>query len=133
MNDDSASIKEVFDMFVPMLITSFEMLGEHDLIKPTSAIPNVGIITLLILAFLRNTARDFDIDTCHEILRAADKAGVVLEPRKELSLTQEDLDSLRTEYKKGPVLTFNWKTQVRCFFFLHEFGLEANSIQVYKF
>lgn len=100
VSDNSEGIKEVFEMFISMLIASYGMLGEHDLLKPDLVIPNVGIITLLMLDFLEHGAKDFDLDGYHELVRAADKAGIVLEPRKELNMTEEQLEDLRETHRQ---------------------------------
>lgn len=103
-------------MFVPMLITAYEMLAEHNLIRDDSPIPNIGIVTLLLLDFLRDTCNDFDIEHTCEIVRAADKYGVKLEPREEVQgATQDEIDSLRAEYEEQDEKKFDWKKEVSNF------------------
>jgi hypothetical protein len=83
VNGNGPGIKEIFFVFITLFITSVDVLSEHNLIKmENSPVPSVGAITLLLISFLKDTAAGFDIDDIHEIVRAADKAGVKLEPRK---------------------------------------------------
>lgn len=116
MNEDGDSVKEVFDVFGTMLVTAFEMLSEHNLIREDSPIPNVGIVTLLVIDFLEGTCNDFDMEGVCEIVRAADKFGVKLVPREEVSgVGQGDIDLLRQEYEEAgeeEVKKFDWKSDV---------------------
>jgi len=92
----NGGIGEAFQMFIPMLITSFDMLAEHKLIgSEPIRFENVGIVTLLLIDFLTNTAGDFDIDGMYEVVRAADKFGVKLEPVEEVNITKKDLEEMR--------------------------------------
>lgn len=100
MNDNSEGIEEVFNMFGTMLLTAFDMLSEHGLLAADSPLPNIGIIALLMIEFLYDTAGDFNINWAHEVVRALDKAGVELKPRKEVRVSQEKIDELREQYKE---------------------------------
>lgn len=98
-----------------MYITALEMLHEHSLIGPTSPLPeNTGIMTLQFIEFMVDTCSDYDLEWVHEIVRAADKYGVVLTPVAQLEGVDEDkLDELREEcqeYKMKKGLA--WKTEV---------------------
>jgi hypothetical protein len=99
VNDDSDGVKEVMNMFGTMLLTSFDMLSEHGLLAADSQIPNIGIISLLMIEFSYGSAGDFDLTWACEIVRALDKAGVELKPRKEAGVSQEKIDELREQYK----------------------------------
>ena len=113
VSNNSEAIEEIINIFRSLLLSVYEMLSEHSLLTPTSSIPNIGIITLLMLEFLSSIAGNFDIKWRSEITRVIDKAGVELEPRKELSLTQEGLDEIRAGGKKWKARPFNWKHEVR--------------------
>jgi len=104
-------------MFVTMIVTALEMLSEHKLIAADSPIPNVGIITLLLINFFKGAASDFDMEEVYEIVRAADKYGVKLEPRTEVdAVNQEEIDLLRQECEEQEEeKKFNWKSEVRRF------------------
>ncbi len=100
MNDDSDGMREVINMFGTMLLTAFDMLAEHGLLAANSPIPNIGIISLLMIEFIEDTASDLDIEWGHEAVRALDKAGVELKPRKEAHVSQEKIDELREQYQE---------------------------------
>jgi hypothetical protein len=100
VNDDSDGMREVINMFGTMLLTSFDMLSEHGLLAANSPIPNIGILSLLMIEFIEGTASDLDIDWGHEVVRALDKAGVELKPRKEVHVSQEKIEVLREQYKE---------------------------------
>jgi hypothetical protein len=115
VNENSEGITEVFDMIGVMFLTALEMLHESGLIGPTSPLPdNLGLMTLFFLDFMTNTATDFDIEWGHEIIRAADTYGVVLNPLEKVEgIYQRALDDLRElcqQSKKGK--GFAWKTEV---------------------
>jgi hypothetical protein len=99
VNDDSDGMKEVMNMFGTMLLTSFDMLSEHGLLAADSQIPNIGIISLLMIEFSYDSAGDLDLTWACEIVRALDKAGVELKPRKEVEVSQEKIDELREQYE----------------------------------
>lgn len=115
VTEDSEGIKECLDIMGVMYITALEMLHEHSLIGATSPIPdNVGVMTLHFIDFMSNTCSDFDLEWLHEVVRAADKYGVVLTPAEQIKgVDQDRLNELREEYqetkmKKG----LAWKTEV---------------------
>jgi hypothetical protein len=99
VNDDSSSVAEIFMIFKTMLIVSLEMLSEHNLCAPSPAIPNVSAVCLILLDFLMHDAGDFDLEGVEEIVRAADTYGVVLQTRKQINVTEEEIEQLRQEYK----------------------------------
>src|SRR5277367_1490483 len=94
---------EIMDMFGTMLLTSFDMLSEHGLLAADSLLPNIGIISLLMIEFIHGTARDFDIKWSHEVVRALDNAGIEIKPRKEVRVSQDFLDELREHYKEKEI------------------------------
>lgn len=103
MNENGPGIAEVFSMFIPMHIAAIEMLSEHNLINetPSPRAFNASIVTVLLIDFLKDTANDFDIEDVCEIVRAVDKAGLKLVPRKEVvGCNSEDIELLRAAYKE---------------------------------
>ncbi|KUJ07634.1 uncharacterized protein LY89DRAFT_742862 [Mollisia scopiformis] len=115
MNDNSEAIEDVLNMMGIMFITALEMLHESKLIGGTSPLPdNVGIMTLLFLDFMSNTCSDFDLDWLHEIVRAADKYGVVLaipEPKR-IGVSQDQLDECGDECEERRMTAgLTWKTK----------------------
>jgi hypothetical protein len=100
VNDNSEVIKQVMNMFGTMILTTFDVLSEHDLLATDSPILNIGIVSLLMIEFCYDSAGDYGIDWAHEVLRALDKAGVELKLRKEVLVSQDKIDELREQYKK---------------------------------
>jgi hypothetical protein len=45
--------------------------------------------------FLTNVATDFEVEDVGTIVKAADKVGLKIECRKEVKVTEEDLEDLR--------------------------------------
>jgi hypothetical protein len=106
VNDNSDGIGEIFSMFKNMMTTSLEMLSEHNLIaSPTTLISNASVLTLLMIHFLTNVATDFEVEDVGAIVKAADKVGLKIECRKEVNVTEEDLEDLRESGGK----VANWK------------------------
>ena len=116
VNENGPGIAEVFSMFIPMQIAAIEMLSEHNLInekRPRAF--NAGIITVLLIDFLKNSANDFDIENVGEIVRAADKAGLKLEGREEVCEDGE-IENLRAEYEEEDEEEYverDWEEEVR--------------------
>ena len=108
MNDNSDGIGEIFSMFKTMMITSLEMLSEHDLITSPTPIPNASVLTLLMIHFLTNVATDFSIRGVGAIVKAADKVNLKIECRKEVKVTEDNLEKLR---KAGGKMG-DWKKEV---------------------
>ena len=111
-----------------MFITSLAMLHESNLIGTTNILPdNAGIMTLLFLKFVTRTCSDFDLGWRHEVVRAADKYGVVLTLPRQLCLGQDDLDDLKEECKMTKMRKgLAWKTEVSQEVF--ELSLNANRV-----
>jgi hypothetical protein len=110
VNDNSDGIGEIFSMFKNMMTTPLEMLSEHNLIAlPTTLILNASVLTLLMIHFLTNVAMDFDVEDVGAIVKAADKVDLKVECRKEVGVTEEDLENLRESGGK----VANWKKEVR--------------------
>jgi hypothetical protein len=100
VNDDFESMCDIMDIFGTMLLTSLDMLSEHGLLAPDSPLPNIGIMSLLIIEFTQGTAGDFGVQWAHEVVRALDKTGVEIGPRKEVRVSQDCLEELRERYKE---------------------------------
>jgi nucleoside diphosphate kinase len=58
---------------------------------------------------LTNVATDFEVEDVGAIVKAADKVGLKIECRKEVNVTEEDLEDLRESGGK----VANWKKEVR--------------------
>ncbi|TVY32895.1 hypothetical protein LSUB1_G007488 [Lachnellula subtilissima] len=110
MNDDSDSVKDIFNFFITLMVTSLEMLNEHSLINPTSAVPSVNICTLIMIKFFQKDTVDFAIKNVEKIVQAADEAGVVWDFRKELGVSEEDIKALRVKCKQG-AKKVDWKKE----------------------
>jgi hypothetical protein len=109
-------------MFKTMMITSLEMLSEHDLIAPPTPVPNASVLTLLMIYFLSNVATDFSIKGVGAIVKMADKVGLEIEVREEVEVTKDDLEKLR---KAGGKMG-DWKKEVSfLFLFFVLKGLEV--------
>lgn len=83
-----------------MVLTSLEMLAEHNLLKPNSDVKNLNIVCLILLDFLNGGGRDLDCEWDPEVVRLFDEAGIALENdvRKQLSVTKEQIRKLRASY-----------------------------------
>lgn len=90
---------DIFNMFGTLVLTSFDVLAEHDLLRPDSPIPNIGILLLLMIEFLYGIGCDIECNWAHEAVRALDKAGVEIKLRREVCVSQEKIDELRDQYK----------------------------------
>jgi hypothetical protein len=101
VSDDPDAIEQTINMFGTMLLTSFEMLSEHNLLGPypASPIPNIGIVSLLLIEFLKVGASDIQVCWAHEVVRALDKAGIDPPTRKQVRVSQKDIDGMREEYR----------------------------------
>lgn len=99
-NDDYEAMCDIMNMFGTMLLTSFDMLSEHGLLAADSPLPNIGIVSLLMIEFAHDTAGDFEIHWAHEVVRALDHAGVEIKPRNEVRLSREKIAELREQYQE---------------------------------
>lgn len=106
MNDDSEAVTEILNMIGTMLLTSFAMLAEHSLLGPASSspIPNVAILSLLMLEFLGSgDGGDFGDSVLwpSEVVRALDKAGVDLDSIlvDRVKVTKKQIFELRISYE----------------------------------
>jgi hypothetical protein len=110
VNDDSTSISQIFNFFTTFTATSLELLSEHSLIAPASAVPNANICTLIMLRFLTKDATEVGhrIQSVEKIVQAADKAGLVWDFRKEIGVKEEDVKALR----KKALRNSDWKKEV---------------------
>jgi hypothetical protein len=84
-----------------MVLTSYEILSEHDLFKPQSEIRNIGIMSLLVLEFLESCS-DFDCTWGCEVVRLCDEAGIDLhkEIRKQAPVSEQSLKDMREVYRE---------------------------------
>jgi hypothetical protein len=100
VNEDGEGIKAIIDMLGVMILSTFEMLAEHNLFKPDSEIRNIPIICLMLLDFVENEASDCERLWGCEIVRACDEAGIELERhvRKQVAASQVLLQGLREAY-----------------------------------
>jgi hypothetical protein len=100
VNEDGEGTKRIINMLGVMILTSFEMLSEHNLFKPDSEIKNIPIICLILLDFVEHEASDCELSWGCEIVRACDEAGIELDKhtRKQVSVDKAMLDELRDEY-----------------------------------
>ncbi|KAF7947921.1 hypothetical protein EAE96_008992 [Botrytis aclada] len=99
--DDADGLREICEMIATMMLTSFEMLSEHNLFTADSEIKNIPIICLIFLEFFDNTATDLDLDCQCEILRLCDEAGIDLTKhvRKQVHIPEKKFNDWRDKYK----------------------------------
>jgi hypothetical protein len=92
-------VKEIIEMLGLMLLTSYDMLSEHDLFKSNSEIKNIGIMSLLLLEFLES-ASDMGCGWGCEVVRLCDESGIELdkEVRKQVSVSKKSLKDMREVY-----------------------------------
>ncbi|KUJ19718.1 uncharacterized protein LY89DRAFT_458520 [Mollisia scopiformis] len=133
--DDPDSVEEAFDMTGVMFITALEMLHEHNLIGTKAPLPdNSGVMTLLFLEFMRNTAGDFELQWVHEIVRSADLYGVNLNSIPQIAIDELVLDEYRDTCdleKRGK--GFAWKTEFPKFKRTHPGGHEYDITKMSEF
>lgn len=88
-------------MMGTMILTSFEMLSEHDLFTADSEIMNIPIICLIFLEFFDNTATDLDLNCQCENLRLCDEAGIDLTKhvKKQVQISEKKINEWRAKYK----------------------------------
>ena len=100
VNDDGEGTKEIVEMIGNMVLTSFAILAEHDLLKSNSQIKNISTVSLIFIQFLDGQAIDLDCKWACEVVRLCDEAGINLEAsvHKQLTVTKERLRDLRETY-----------------------------------
>lgn len=96
--------KEVIDMLGVMVLTTYDMLSEHHLLKadsPDAEIKNIDLMSMLLLEFLHGSARDFACRWGHEVVRLLDNAGVDLKSMvgKQILLSRKDVEEYRQDVK----------------------------------
>ena len=84
-----------------MVLTTFDMLSEHNLLKadsPDAEIKNVGLMSMLMLEFL-HVASDLDLQWGREVVRLLDNAGIDTKTmlRKQVFLDEKDIDDYRQD------------------------------------
>ncbi|KAH6716795.1 hypothetical protein BKA61DRAFT_600429 [Leptodontidium sp. MPI-SDFR-AT-0119] len=101
-NEDGERTKEIASIFGTMILTVFDVLKEHDLFTLDSEVNNIGIISLLLLKFVKCEAVDLDCDWAPEIVRLCDEAGIKLDDvvRKQVEVAKKDIKKWRDAYKK---------------------------------
>ncbi|KAH7314176.1 hypothetical protein BKA65DRAFT_516287 [Rhexocercosporidium sp. MPI-PUGE-AT-0058] len=101
-NEDGERTSEIAKIFGTMILTTFDVLKEHDLFRPDSEVNNIGIISLLLLQFVKCDAVDLDCDWAPEVVRLCDEAGIKLDDvvRKQVNVDKKDIKRWRGEYKK---------------------------------
>jgi hypothetical protein len=90
-------------MLSVMTLTCFDVLSEHNLLTPDSAIKNIPIMSLLILEFLLSCCTDWEDLKCGcEIVRLCDEAGIKLDEhvRKQVAVSAKQIRELREEYEE---------------------------------
>ncbi|TGO22116.1 hypothetical protein BPAE_0182g00010 [Botrytis paeoniae] len=99
--NDADGLREICEMMATMMLTSFEMLSEHNLFTADSEIKNIPIICLIFLEFFDNTATDLDLNCQCEILRLCDEAGTDLTKhvRKQVQISEKKFNDWRDQYK----------------------------------
>lgn len=99
--DDADGIREVCEMVATMLLTSLEVLSEHNLFTTDSEIKNIPIVCLIFLEFFDNTAGDLSLACQCEILRLCDEVGIDLAKhvRKQLHIPETKFNEWRDQYK----------------------------------
>jgi hypothetical protein len=99
-NEDGPGTKAVVNMLGLMILTSYDILSEHNLLKPESEVKNIEITSLLILEFLSAWAVDLDCTWGCEVVRLCDEAGIKLDEhvRKQVSVSKKEIKDFRAEY-----------------------------------
>lgn len=106
MCDDSFRIGEIVEEFGLMILTSLEMLSEHNLLAPDSPVKNIPVILLILLAFvLEWEGLGYDIGWPCEVVRVCDEAGIDLaQPiqyaNNMIQVKDENIQAWRSEYMK---------------------------------
>jgi hypothetical protein len=85
-----------------MILTTYDIISEHDLFNPDSNIKNIGITSLVFLEFLGGEACDLDCEWGCEVVRLCDQVGIDLEKevRKQVSVSKADIKKLRKSYQE---------------------------------
>jgi hypothetical protein len=100
VNEDGPGVKTVVDMLGLMILTSYDVLSEHNLLKSDSELKNIEIMSLLILEFLSVWASDLECTWGCEVVRLCDEAGMQLDKhiRKQVSVSKKEIEDFRAEY-----------------------------------
>lgn len=99
-NEDGEGVKAIVDMIGVMVLTCYDVLAEHDLLKPDSDVKNIPIISLMLIEFVEGNRSELECNWACEILRLCDEKGIELERhvRKQIKVTTQELKELRDEY-----------------------------------
>ncbi|TGO46553.1 hypothetical protein BCON_0318g00030 [Botryotinia convoluta] len=106
MCDDSSRIEAIVNEFDTMLLTSLEMLSEHNLFAVNSTVKNIPVILLLIFEFLKEREDlGYEIGWPCEVVRLCDEAGIDLvqarqNTNEKIKIQEGKLHTWRKEYQK---------------------------------
>ncbi|KAI9649516.1 hypothetical protein NHQ30_002094 [Ciborinia camelliae] len=106
MCDDSSRIDAIIDEFGLMILTSLDMLSEHNLLAPDRTIKNIPIILLLMLDFLKRWEElDYETRWPCEVVRLCDEACIDLvqaiqHANKMIEVQEDKIQTWRRDYEK---------------------------------
>ncbi|QSZ34341.1 hypothetical protein DSL72_005932 [Monilinia vaccinii-corymbosi] len=106
MCNDSLRIRDIVDEFGLMILTSLEMLSEHNLLAPDSRVKNIPIILLLMLNFAKEwEPLGYHIRWPCEVVRLCDEAGIDLaqciqHTNGMITVKEERIQAWRKDYEK---------------------------------
>ncbi|KAF7899407.1 hypothetical protein BELL_0097g00110 [Botrytis elliptica] len=106
MCDDSSRIEAIVNEFGTMLLTSLEMLSEHNLFAANSTVKNIPVILLLIFRFLKEWEElGYEIGWPCEVIRLCDEAGidllqVIQHTSEKIKIQEGKLHAWRLEYQR---------------------------------
>ncbi|KAF7886140.1 hypothetical protein EAF00_010243 [Botryotinia globosa] len=99
MCDDSSRIEAIVNEFGTMLLTSLEMLSEHNLLAANSAVKNIPVILLLLFKFLKEWEElGYEIGWPCEVVRLCDEAGIDLVQAIQYTISAFQWKRLITEF-----------------------------------
>ncbi|THV48483.1 hypothetical protein BGAL_0245g00060 [Botrytis galanthina] len=106
MCDDSSRLEAIVNEFGTMLLTSLEILSEHNLFAPNSTVKNIPVILLLIFKFLKAWEElGYEIGWPCEVVRLCDEAGIDLVQAiqytsEKINIQEGKVHTWRKEYQK---------------------------------
>ncbi|KAF7946087.1 uncharacterized protein EAE97_005125 [Botrytis byssoidea] len=106
MCDDSSRIEAIVNEFGTMLLTSLEMLSEHNLLAANSTVKNIPVILLLLFKFLKEWGElGYEIGWPCEIVRQCDEAGIDLvqaiqHTSEKIKIQEGNLHAWRLQYQR---------------------------------
>jgi len=104
-NENGDGVKAVTEFLGVMIMTTFDMLKEHNLFVASTEetkIKNLQIMSLMLLEFLLDYGQDLDQEWGCEIVRYFDEAGIDLEKslRKQVSVSKKQIEDYRSQWKE---------------------------------